>query len=202
MVHEKRVCIVYRKPLNWIDSAIQLIGRCGNYTHCELWFPDYFLNGKKGYRFTNFMFQTMERTDDAYQEYMESPDMYDVHIVWLPLTAYMNLFNWCDELVSRKCRYNYSAVARLILPQCMQAVDDPELDMNHLNLFCSQAIVLSFLKNIPTDHPISGLMRKLPACATKPQDVANVLEPLYGPPLGIYNVAPDRVQLPPKVASR
>jgi len=192
----RRVCIVYRRPVNWLDSMIQTVGRTGEFCHCELWFPDWVHQQKPGWRFTNFMFQPMEMNADAWMEYSSAPDLYAAQTVWVRTPVYRALLEWYRARVVCNTQYNYASVMRMVLPHCLSASTDP-VDTPGMRLFCSEAIVMAFRHATATEaSDLSDAFNRMVACSTKPVQLASGLVDVgYEEPQPISQVVRSRVLL-------
>jgi hypothetical protein len=187
----RRVCIVYRRPTCWFDNVVSVLGRTGDYCHCEVWFPDWVYKNRPGWRFTNFMFEPMQMTDDAWVTYTSEPDLYAAHTLWMSTSAYRGLLEWFRARVALKTQYNYRSVARFVLPHCLQASEDTET-VPCTRMFCSEAVVLGLKHAVEPEHEIGQVFAPLVACSTKPGDIANALNPLYNDPMPISLIAGKR----------
>lgn len=168
-----RVWLVYRRPLGVVDTTVQWLGRCGEFTHMELYFP----NLCRGY--CNFMFNNMEENQFCLNEYEANPEMYTVQEIFMFKQAHDHMHEWCKSRVDAKTTYNYISVVRLMLPQCMHAsIDPPECN----KLFCSEAAVLALRASFSKNDSVVEALQPLVAVSSKPCDVANALLPVLGEP--------------------
>lgn len=184
--HEwKPVWLVYRRPMCLFDNMVQVLGGCGDFTHMELYFPH------RCVAFCNFMFHNMEKNTLSHCEYESNAEYYAVQEIFMSAAHHDKLLRWCEDKVSNNTTYNYSSVARLMLPRCMHASEDKALGANP-KLFCSEAAILALRDTLPEHDPVLQALQHLVAVSATPGDVSKSLQRTLGEPKPIASMLPTR----------
>ena len=180
------IWVIYRKPLGKTERALQLVGRCGSFTHCEVYCPDYRHCGLVGWSFSNFSFTHMLLTRECINSYAHDRDKYMIHIIQLDNTQFERFIEWNNKQVLHRCKYNYSDVCRQILPRFFAASITTEVDMNkeyHFKLYCSQAVILALRASLPRDHQIIECLADITSRLSTPSILCDQLSICLGAPL-------------------
>ena len=131
------VIVVYRRPVEWSDRVLQLA--CGEFTHCELYVPNF-----KGTFVTTVDFG-MELRFDMKDSYRLESHKYAWHLIPLTQAEYKRLCAWNMEQVKNHCKYNWPDLLWQVAPFMRSFVHDlAKQDASHpKKMFCSQAVVLA-----------------------------------------------------------
>ena len=182
----REVWIMYRRPLGRTERIIQTVGQCGEFTHCEIYCPDYVFENIKGWSFSNFSFTKMMCTRECIPSYHLDRGKYMYHVVELDNAQFQKFINWNDNQIAHNCRYNYTDVCKQILPKFFAKSITSEVDMNlefHQHLFCSQAVILSLRASLHKDHPVIKCLTCLTSRLTTPSTLCDQLSICLGAPL-------------------
>jgi hypothetical protein len=183
-----RVVLMYRRPTCGLEHALQLVSRCGEFTHCETYCPDLQFEGLLGCTFTNFSYCEMKQTRECIPLYTAKETRFQYAIQELALTKdeFKRFNDWNMRQVLNKCTYNYTDLPLQLLPSKVSNYIVRDLDETHAmtpgRLYCAQAVVLALRYALSNQHSVSIALHGINTRLSTPNLVAASLEAVVGKP--------------------
>jgi hypothetical protein len=185
-IANRKILLMYRRPLCKTEKVLQFVSRCGEFTHCEVYLPDLNEDGCVGWTFTNFSMCKMMKTRRCIPSYIDNCDMYAFHSIDLTQNQFNRFVEWNLVQVLNKCPYNYKDLPLQILPARLTRSTVHDLTTTQATtpkkLFCSQAVILALRHALEPTHRVSHALANINTRLSTPTLVATSLESLYGKP--------------------
>lgn len=197
------VLLMYRRPICKREKFLQIVSRCGEFTHCEIYCPDMTLISSTpgapcktltGWTYTNFSMCDMMRTRECLQSYVNDQHVYMFHKIEMTDTEYQRFCAWNNTQVTNHCHYNVKDLALQMLPRKLAGRAKDKKVIHPEKLYCSQGVVLSLryaadkgnrttsCSKTPLDLVCSVLAKTEARCST-PTSVADAIKQVIGAPM-------------------
>jgi len=202
-----QILLMYRRPICKREKFLQIVSRCGEFTHCEVYCPDmaiiHDIPGEPrktltGWTYTNFSMCDMMRTRVCLESYVRDRDLYRFHKITLTNTEYQRFCAWNNTQVTNHCHYNVKDLALQILPRKLAQQAKDSKVIHPKKLYCSQGVVLALRYAAQKGNGIRSAdgsktpldivcfaLAKTEARYSTPSSVANALQEVLGAPIHI-----------------
>lgn len=199
------VLLMYRRPLNKREKFLQLVSRCGEFTHCEVYCPNMTISSQTpgepcttltGWTFTNFSMCDMMLTRICLDSYSTDHHFYMFHKIDMTESEYQRFCAWNTTQVVNHCHYNVKDLALQMIPKRLSSFAKDSNIVYPSKLYCSQGVVLSLryaaYKGVQTPgvsetvlDKICGSLANTEARCSTPSGVASAIQRVLGPPIEV-----------------